>query len=77
MRSMNHSKVKFWSDHLAAAARHPAGIGAYCKEHGLSATMYYKWKTKLHQGKGDKPSAFFTRCRRGASSDPRVQEEHP
>lgn len=59
MRSMNHSKVKFWSDHLAAAARHPAGIGAYCKEHGLSATMYYKWKTKLHQGKGDKPSAFL------------------
>ena len=59
MRSMNYSKVKFWSDHLAAANQHPAGISAYCKEHSLSATMYYKWKIKLHEAKGEKRSAFL------------------
>ena len=59
MRTSSNSKIKFWSDHLAAAAVHSAGVGSYCKEHGLSLTMYYKWKTKLQKATVEKPSAVF------------------
>ena len=59
MRETNQDKVKFWSEHLAAAASYPQGIGAYCGEHGLSTTMYYKWKAKLAQAKSVKVGAFL------------------
>lgn len=59
MRSSNQSKIKFWSDHIAAAAVHSAGIAPYCKDHGLSLTMYYKWKTRLLKAAVEKPSVFL------------------
>lgn len=59
MRATNQYKIKFWTEHLAAAASYSKGIGAYCSEHGLSVTMYYKWKVKLAQVKPTKMPAFL------------------
>jgi hypothetical protein len=57
MQATNINKINSWREHIAAAGKYPAGITAYCKEHNISVTMYYKWKVKLRHG--EKPSAFL------------------
>lgn len=42
--------TEFWKAHVAAAAESDLSPMAYCKKHGLTSSLFYRWRCRLKTG---------------------------
>lgn len=53
MRSSQEAEI-FWKDHILKSNESSEGIGAYLKVNNLTASSFYRWRTKLSKSKSSK-----------------------
>lgn len=48
------SKIEIWQKHLNQGAEHPKSIAAYCREHGIKASTFHSWRSRLRRARSKK-----------------------
>ena len=64
-QSKREAKRAHWREHVSAQGASGLSGAAYCREHGLPAQSFYRWKRVLHAA-GERGSAERVVCAKGS-----------